>query len=81
MTVTYRVINRLNLKFGNHAFSISGPRDCNRLPTSVRHCTSVAQFMSIYVKIPSILIVLRLRMYIMRSRARLVFVEARYVQL
>jgi len=33
-----------NLKFGNRAFSVAGPTECNSLPASV--CTSVAQFKS-----------------------------------
>src|SRR6218665_1545595 len=28
-----------NLKFGNHAFSVAGPREWNSLPASVRPCT------------------------------------------
>src|SRR6218665_3032588 len=36
----------INLKFGNHAFSVAGPREWNSLPVSVRQCTSVAQFKS-----------------------------------
>src|SRR6218665_292378 len=35
-----------NLKFGNHAFSVAGPREWYSLPASVRQCTSVAQFKS-----------------------------------
>src|SRR6218665_1575289 len=35
---------RTNLKFGNRAFSVAGPREWNSLPVSVRQCTSVAQF-------------------------------------
>src|SRR6218665_2239433 len=37
---------RTNLKFGNRAFSVAGPREWNSLPVSVRQCTSVAQFKS-----------------------------------
>src|SRR6218665_2952133 len=37
---------RTNLKFGNRAFSVAGPREWNNLPVSVRQCTSVAQFKS-----------------------------------
>src|SRR6218665_979018 len=37
---------RTNLKFGNRAFSIAGPREWNSLPVSVCQCTSVAQFKS-----------------------------------
>src|SRR6218665_1222645 len=39
-------IIRTNLKFGNRAFSVAGPREWNSLPVSVRQCTSVAQFKS-----------------------------------
>ena len=35
---------RTNRKFGNRAFSTSGPLEWNRLPASVRQCISVAQF-------------------------------------
>ena len=35
-----------NLKFGNRAFSVSGPREWNNLPASVHQCTSLAQFKS-----------------------------------
>src|SRR6218665_2377621 len=35
---------RTNLKFGNRAFSVAGPREY--LPASVRQCTYVAQFKS-----------------------------------
>jgi hypothetical protein len=37
---------RTNRKFGNRSFSVSGPKAWNSLPTSVRQCTSVAQFKS-----------------------------------
>src|SRR6218665_2891797 len=37
---------RTNLKFGNRAFSVAGPREWNSLPASVCKCTSVAQFKS-----------------------------------
>src|SRR6218665_1395381 len=37
---------RTNLKFGNRAFSVAGPREWYSLPVSVRQCTSVAQFKS-----------------------------------
>src|SRR6218665_1899006 len=37
---------RTNLKFGNRAFSVAGPREWNSLPVSVRQCTPVAQFKS-----------------------------------
>src|SRR6218665_3977915 len=37
---------RTNLKFGNRAFSVAGPREWNSLPVSVLQCTSVAQFKS-----------------------------------
>src|SRR6218665_836718 len=40
------VVIRTNLKFGNRAFSVAGPREWNSLPVSVRQCTSVAQFKS-----------------------------------
>ena len=35
---------RTNRKFGNRAFSVSGPLEWNSLPASVRQCISVAQF-------------------------------------
>jgi len=41
-----RDVIRTNLKFGNRAFSVSGPREWNSLPASVRQCTSVVQFKS-----------------------------------
>src|SRR6218665_1087913 len=41
----YSVI-RTNLKFGNRAFSVSGPMKWNSLPDSVCQCTPVAQFKS-----------------------------------
>src|SRR6218665_504372 len=37
---------RTNLKFGNRAFSVAGPREWNSLPASVRQCTSVPKFKS-----------------------------------
>src|SRR6218665_3573528 len=40
------VVIRTNLKFGNRAFSVAGPREWNSLPVSVCQCTSVAQFKS-----------------------------------
>ena len=33
-----------NMKFDNRAFQVSGPREWNSIPASVRQCTSVAQF-------------------------------------
>ena len=33
-----------NLKFGNCALSVAGPREWNSLSASVRQCTTVAQF-------------------------------------
>jgi len=35
-----------NLKFGNRALSVAGPRERNSQPVSVRQCTSVAKFKS-----------------------------------
>ena len=37
-TRNYFAVIRTDLKFGNRAFSVSGPREWNSLPASVRQC-------------------------------------------
>ena len=66
---------RTNLKFGNRAFRVTGPREWNSLPLSVRQCTSVAQFKS-KLKIHLFSVYYDKECSIMHSRARLVFVKA-----
>src|SRR6218665_3329313 len=68
---------RTNLKFGNRAFSVAGPREWNSLPVSVRQCTSVAQLES-KLKTHLFSLYYDSECSIKRSRARLVFVKARH---
>jgi len=68
---------RTNLKFGNRAFSVSGPREWNSLPASVRQSTSVVQFKS-RLKTHLFSLYYDLECSITWSRAKLVFVKAQY---